>query len=154
MDLYNFHSVGSEANGEHSVIEVQLSMRRTLAAIAPVVEQLMRVIRACQCVHRGDRTVETALQEALKIAVVAFDGETPGLTNDISVKCRCESEKEVLVMIDLAHGTSSRERESVIAPAIHLIKRCVDEVRFAPDGTSLHLRKRRASDGVRRTASF
>lgn len=148
MDLYNFQSVDSEANGERSVIEVQLSMRRIPAAIAPVVDQLMRVIRACRCVRRGDRTVETALQEALKIAVVACEGKTPALTNDVRVRCRCETEKEVVVVIDLAHGTSSRGRESVIEPAIHLIKRCVDEVHFEQDGTSLHLRKRRASDGA------
>jgi hypothetical protein len=126
-------------------------MRRMPAAIAPVVEQLMRVIKACQCVHREDRTVETALQEALKIAVVACDSEGLAAGDDIRVKCRCESEREVLVRFDL--GMGSQGRKSVLEPAFQLIERCVDEVRFEQDGTWLHLRKRRASDGVRPTAS-
>jgi hypothetical protein len=146
MDLYNLLSVGSETNGEHAVIEVQLSMRRIPAAIPPVVDELMRVIRACQCVHRGDRTLETALQEALKIAVVACDFKMPGPVEDIRVKCRCESEKEVLVMISLARAMTSQSPEWAIEPAVHLIKHCVDEVRFEQDGTSLHLRKRRDSE--------
>jgi hypothetical protein len=146
VDLYSFQSVGSETKGEHSVIEVHLSMRRIPAAIAPVVDLLMRVIRACQCVHREDRTVETALQEALKIAVLTCDLKTPGPREDIRVQCRCESEKEVLVMISLDRAMTSRSREWALEPSVRLIKRCVDEVHFEQDGASLHLRKRRHSE--------
>jgi len=145
MDPYNFQSVASDMNGDHSVIEVQLTMRRTPAAIAPVVDQLMWVIRACQCVHRGDRTVEVALHEALRIAVVMCDVRPSDRLEDISVKCRCESEREVMVMIGLARAVAFHGRDWGAEPTIHLIKRCVDEVYFEKDGTALHLRKRRDS---------
>jgi hypothetical protein len=150
MELFHFNSVAGEIDSERSIIEVQLAMRRKPSAIAPVVDQLMRVIKAGRGIGREDRTMETALHEAFKVAMVGCGFASVG---DIQVKCRCEADKEVLVTISLASApgavtlgpaasVASASRDLGNDRGIWLIKRCVDEVHLSDDGTALHLRKR------------
>jgi hypothetical protein len=151
MALFNFQSVVSEMDSNYSVIEVQLTVKRVPSAVAPVVEQLMLLIKACRLVRREDRTLETALREVFHIAVADHDSERPENTREIQVKCRCESEKEVSVTIRLAEAVKgARQVSSAGAPRgdfalesrLQVIGHWVDELRVEPDGTAIHLRKR------------
>jgi len=74
---YSFKSVRANLESAVSIIHVELTMKSDVAAVLPVVEELMLLIRKTRCVSGAERAVESALREALDNAVIHGNCEHP-----------------------------------------------------------------------------
>ncbi len=74
---YSFKSVRANLESAVSIIHVELTMKSDVAAVLPVVEELMLLIRKTRCVSGAERDVECALREALDNAVIHGNCEHP-----------------------------------------------------------------------------
>ena len=124
-------------------------MPSEIKANSPLVDRLMRLIEGSRCVAGNEPAVELALREALSNAVLhgnAMDAQKP-----VQVRCRCELEKGVSVVVqDEGEGF---DPNAVIDPAsadnvgadrgrgIWLIRSMMDGVSFERGGTEVHMRK-------------
>jgi anti-sigma regulatory factor (Ser/Thr protein kinase) len=97
MRAYSFRSVRADPESAVSSIHVELTMNSDIAALLPVVDELMLLIRKSRCVPGGERDVECALREALDNAVVHGNREDPD--KQVHISCRCEPGKELSVVI-------------------------------------------------------
>lgn len=143
---YSFRSVKADPDSAVSSIHVELTMKSDIAALLPVVDELMLLIRKSRCVPGGERDVECALREALDNAVVHGNREDPD--KQVHISCRCEPGKELSVVIrDEGAGFDSRKAVSQAITkdaqsGIPLMRLLMDEVHFEQGGRETHMRKR------------
>jgi serine/threonine-protein kinase RsbW len=72
-------------------------MKSDIAALLPVVDELMALIWKSRCAPGAERDVECALLEALDNAVVHGNREDPH--KQVHISCRCEPGKELSIVI-------------------------------------------------------
>jgi serine/threonine-protein kinase RsbW len=144
----------SVPEGSHSPGNKVLKLRVTLAAdrdaVDPVVQSVMQVVRDVQVVAGKEDSVELALTEALANAVVH------GAKGDVTKVVECdviydEPQGLVIIVRDPGEGFDPNgvpnplQGESVYSNhgrGIYLINQLMDEVKFARNGTELHMRKK------------
>jgi len=95
---YIFKAVRSNPESAGASIQVELIMKSELAALLPVVEELMHFVRKSDCVPGQERDVEVALRAALSNAVVHGNRENPG--KQVHISCRCGPGMEVSIVIE------------------------------------------------------
>jgi len=147
---YIFKAVRSNPESAGASIQVELIMKSELAALLPVVEELMHFVRKSDCVPGQERDVEVALRAALSNAVLHGNHEDPG--KQVHISCRCGPSNEVFIIIeDEGQGFDTT---AVLYPAvvesskshnqrgIQLMRMCMDEVHFEHGGREVHMRKR------------
>jgi len=125
-------------------------MPSKIQAISPLVDRLMRVIEASQCVPGNEFDVELVLREALENAVLHGNQEDPG--EKVHIRCRCEPGNEIsIVVTDQGRGFDFGEivgNGFTSDPAadhgrgIQLMKAFMDDVHFERGGSEVHMRKR------------
>ncbi len=129
-------------------IELQRSLPSEVAAISPFVDELMLLIRKCNCVPESETDVEIALREALANAVTHGNHQNP--RKHVYVTCRCEPEEVSIAVKDEGRGFDLSEVPDPTAPenmgSIHgrgilLMKAFMDEVRFEEGGVVVRMRK-------------
>jgi serine/threonine-protein kinase RsbW len=143
----------SRFSGKHSrssILEIDSWMPSKIQAISPLVDRLMRLIEASQCVRGAEFDVELAIREALGNAVVHGNQEDP--ETRVHIRCRCEPAKEVsIVVTDQGKGFDFGEvvgNGPVLDPTaehghgILLMKAYMDDVHFERGGSEVHMRKR------------
>ena len=69
-------------------IELERSWPSEVAAISPLVDELMLLLRKCGCVPEGQSDVEIPLREALANAII--HGNHGIYRKHVWVRCRCE----------------------------------------------------------------
>jgi len=120
-----------------------------VAAISPVVDKLMVLLRGCGCVPEGVSDVEIALREALANAIIHGNREDP--RKHVHVTCRCEPDEVSITVKDEGQGFEINKVADPTAPenigfvhgrGIYLMKAFMDEVRFEEGGVVVHMRKR------------
>jgi anti-sigma regulatory factor (Ser/Thr protein kinase) len=132
-----------------SLLELDGWMPSEIGFISPMVEQLMRLIEAWQCVVGNEFAVELALREALNNAVVHGNAMDPNKL--VELRCRCERGKGVwLIVKDHGKGfdpsavpdpLDSERLRAEHGRGIHLMKLSMDEVSFRRGGTEVQMRK-------------
>jgi serine/threonine-protein kinase RsbW len=129
-------------------IELEHSLRSEVAAIAPFVDKLMRLIRKSGCADEAESDVEIALREALANAIIHGNHEDPG--KHVHVHCRCEPREISIAVKDEGRGfdadaiadpTAPENHGSIHGRGIYLMKALMDEVRFEEGGVVVHMRK-------------
>jgi len=130
-------------------IELEHSLPSQVAAISPVVDKLMVLLRGCGCVPEGVSDVEIALREALANAIIHGNREDP--RKHVHVTCRCEPDEVSITVKDEGQGFEINKVADPTAPenigfvhgrGIYLMKAFMDEVRFEEGGVVVHMRKR------------
>jgi serine/threonine-protein kinase RsbW len=131
----------------HSLLELEAWMPSEIAAISPMVQQLMRLIEAWRCIEDNEFAVEMALREALRDAVV--HGNKLDADKLIEVRCRCERGKGVwLIVKDHGNGFDSTAiPDSLVSEGlaaehgrgVHLMKPMMGEAQFQYRGTEVHI---------------
>ena len=147
---YIFKAVRSNPESAGASIQVELIMKSELAAVLPVVEELMHFVRKSDCVPGHERDVEVALRAALSNAVLHGNREDPA--KQVHISCRCGPNNEVFIIIeDEGQGFDTT---AVLYPAvvespkshnqrgIQLMRMCMDEVHFEHGGREVHMHKR------------
>ena len=138
-------------------VELHQSLPSRVAAIAPLVDRLMRFIKLVIGKARdssdSEGDIELALQEALANAVRHGNHENPH--KQVHVSCRCSRDGEVSVTVrDEGEGFDSEALPDPTAPqnylrthgrGIYLMRALMDEVSFAEGGRVVHMRKRMAT---------
>jgi len=128
---------------------VSLTMRSEIEAISPLVDQLMRLVKAGHCVPGDDCDVEIALREALANAVL--HGNKQDIHKKVHVSCRIYPGKELSIVIkDEGNGfdvakipdpTGVDNIDSENGRGILLMKRFMDAVHFDHGGSEVRLQK-------------
>jgi len=142
---YSFRSVRADPESAVSSIHVELTMKSDIAALLPVVDELMLLIRKSRCVPSAERDVECA-REALDNAVVHGNREDPD--KQVHISCRCEPGKEFSVVIrDEGSGFDSTKAVSQAITkdaqsGIPLMRLLMDEVHFEQGGRETHAETR------------
>ena len=134
--------------------KLNLRVRVTLAAdrkaVDPVVAQVMEAVRSMKCVDGKEDAIELALQEALANAVVHGAKEDPSKIVECLVAC--DEQRGILIIVrDPGPGfdpnaipscTIGENLFSNHGRGIFLINQLMDEVKFAKNGTEIHMVKR------------
>lgn len=131
-------------------VEVRHSLRSQIAAVSPLVDQLMSLIRASRAADGSEGDIETALQEALTNAVVHGNRENPN--KHVELICRCAADGAVDITIQdegdgfdsssIPDPTAPENRMSAHGRGIYLMRSLMDDVRFEDHGTVVHMRKK------------
>jgi len=138
------------ADGQNGpCIELEHSLPSQVAAISPVVDKPMVLLRGGGCVPEGLSDVEIALREALANAIIHGNREDP--RKHVHVTCRCEPGEVSITVKDEGQGFEINKVADPTAPeniglvhgrGIYLMKAFMDEVRFEEGGVVVHMRKR------------
>jgi serine/threonine-protein kinase RsbW len=133
-----------------SILEIDSWMPSKIQAISPLVDRLMRLVEASQCVPGAEFDVELAIREALGNAVVHGNQEDP--ETRVHIRCRCEPGKEVsIVVTDQGKGFNFVEvvgngpvsdGTAEHGHGILLMRAFMDDVHFERGGSEVHMRKR------------
>ena len=131
-----------------------MKLKITLAAdpdaIEPVVQGVMEIVREMQCANGNEDAIELALTEALANAVMHGAKADPSKIIECDVGCD-ESRGMLIVVRDPGKGfdpatiPSPIQGESIYSDhgrGIYLINQLMDEVKFAKNGTEIHMIKR------------
>lgn len=134
--------------------KLNLRMRVTLAAdrnaVDPVVTRVMQAVRELKCAIGKEEAIELSLQEALANAVVHGAKEDPNKVVECLVAC--DEERGILIVVrdpgegfdpgSIATCTVGENVFSDHGRGIFLINQLMDEVKFAKNGTEIHMVKR------------
>ena len=133
-----------------SVLEIDSWMPSQIQAISPLVDRLMLLVAASQCIPGEEADVELALREALANAVVhgnQKDGEAK-----VHVRCRCGPGNEISIVvtdqgkgfdfINIAGGGLRLDPTGERGHGLQLMKAYMDDVYFERGGSEVHMRKR------------
>jgi serine/threonine-protein kinase RsbW len=134
--------------------QLTVKMRVTLAAdksaVDPVVQGIMEIVRKMQCSKGKEDAIELALGEALANAVVHGAKADPAKIIECDVACD-EARGMLIVVRDPGEGFDLRTIPSPLTGenifsnhgrGIYLINQLMDEVKFARNGTEIHMLKR------------
>jgi serine/threonine-protein kinase RsbW len=130
-------------------IELKRSLRSEVAAISPLVDKLMRLVRKCGRVPERDSDVEMALREALANAVI--HGNQANTRKHVRVRFCCKRDEVSIAVKDEGRGfdankiadpTAPKNRESVHGRGNYLMKALMDEMRLEAGGVVVRMRKR------------
>jgi len=135
-------------NQEGPCIELERSLPSEVEAISPFVDQLMLLIRKCNCVPERETEVEIALREALANAVIHGNHENP--QKYVHIRCCCKRDEVSVAVKDEGRGfdinkvadpTAPENMGSIHGRGILLMKAFMDDVRFEEGGAVVRMRK-------------
>ena len=130
------------------ILRVTLSADRN--AVEPVVQEVMRVVRAMKDIDGKEDAIELSLQEALANAVIHGAKEDPSKI----VECLVSSDEErgiLIIVRDPGTGftpeaiprcTMGENLYSNHGRGIFLINQLMDKVEFHKNGTEIHMVKK------------
>jgi serine/threonine-protein kinase RsbW len=131
------------------VVRVQKEVPGHVEAIAPVVEQIMEVVRQQGCAEESEFEIEVSLFEAIANAVEHGCGHDPD--KRVEVVVACEEHRGMIIIVrdpgpgfDPASVPSPVVGENIFADSgrgIFLINQLMDEVRFEKNGTEIWMIK-------------
>jgi len=131
------------------ILRLEKTVHADVAAIEPVVLEIMSVVEEAGCAAGSEFEVKIALQEALANAVVHGCKGNPEVPVRVSVAC--DEERGMLIVVrDPGPGFDPAEIPSPVVGenlfsshgrGIYLINQLMDEVRFERQGTEIWMRK-------------
>ena len=135
--------------GDSLSFHVEALMPSEIKAISPLVDRLMRLIKASRCIVGSEPAVELALREALNNAVIHGNGMDARKL--VHVQCRCQLGDGVFIIVtDQGQGfdpnavpdlSAAEKLEAEHGRGIYLMKSAMDEVSFERGGSEVHMRK-------------
>jgi len=135
------------------VVRLDVTIPGEMSRIRVVVDAVMRVVAESGCAPGAEQEIELAVQEAMANAVRHGCRGDPGK----SVRCvvACDQQRGMLIIVrdegagfDPQRVPSPLVGENLFAHhgrGIYLISQLMDEVRFARNGTEIHMVKRARS---------
>jgi len=132
------------------ILKLKVTLAADPNAIEPVVEGVMEIVREMQCAAGNEDAIELALSEALANAVVHGAKADPSKIIECDVVCD-ESRGMLIVVRDPGQGFDPNAIPSPVCGesiysdhgrGIYLINELMDEVKFAKNGTEIHMIKR------------
>lgn len=139
-----FHPDGNK------VLKLRVTLAADREAVDPVVQSVMQVVREVQVVAGKEDSVELALTEALANAVVH------GAKGDVTKVVECdvfydEPQGLLIIVRDPGEGFDPHRVPNPLkgenlysnhGRGIYLINQLMDEVKYARNGTEIHMRKK------------
>ena len=132
------------------ILKLKVTLAADPNAIEPVVEGVMEIVRQMQCAAGNEDAIELALSEALANAVV--HGAKADASKIIECDVGCDESRGMLIVVrDPGQGFDPNAIPSPICGesiysdhgrGIYLINELMDEVKFAKNGTEIHMIKR------------
>jgi len=131
-------------------LKLSVTLSADRAAVDPVVQNVMKVVREMQCATGREDDIELALTEALANAVVHGAKNDPTKVVECDVACD-ETHGMLIVVRDpgpgfdpgkIADPCSGENIYSHHGRGIFLINQLMDEVQFHKNGTEIHMIKR------------
>ncbi|MBN1570318.1 MAG: ATP-binding protein [Acidobacteria bacterium] len=137
-----------EFDSSKLLIELDVTLRGDVHAIAPVVDKVMAIIGEMGCAGGREFEIELAISEALANAIKHGTAQDP--SKQIQICVACDHMRGMLIVVrDPGPGFDPASIPSPIVGqnlfsthgrGIYLINRLVDEVRFEKGGTEIHMR--------------
>jgi len=131
-------------------VRLDVELPGDAAAITPVVDRVLGLVRETGCAEGKEFEIETALREALANAVRYGCDHNPSKTVQLSVAC--DKERGMLIVVrDPGPGFDPTQVASPVAGdrlfsdhgrGIYLIGELMDHVEFGHGGTEIRMRKR------------
>ncbi len=138
-----------EFDSDKLILRLETTLPADVKAIAPVVKNVMGLVRQMGCAAGKEFEVETSLREALANAIVHGCMGDP--TRSIQFGVCCDESRGMLIVVrdpgpgfDPASIPSPIRGEQVYSShgrGIFLINELMDEVRFDRGGTEIRMRK-------------
>jgi serine/threonine-protein kinase RsbW len=143
-------SNGCNFDPEKLVLKLKVTLAADKAAIDPVVQGIMDVVRDTHCANGKEDAIELALSEALANAVVHGAKGDPKKVVECDVACD-EARGMLIVVRDPGPGFDPSAIPSPVVGqniysnhgrGIFLINQLMDEVQFKNNGKEIHMIKR------------
>ncbi len=132
------------------VLQLRVTLTAEKAAVDPLVQRVMRIIRETDCASGKEDAIELALAEALSNAVVHGAESDPSKIIECDVAC--DPKRGMLIVVrdpgkgfDPAAIPNPVVGENVYSNhgrGIYLINQIMDHVQFHRNGTEIHMIKR------------
>lgn len=132
------------------ILKLKVTLAAQKEAVDPVVQGIMDIVRRMQCITGREDAIELALTEALANAVV--HGAKADPSQIIECDVACDEERGMLIVVrDPGKGFDPQnipnpiQGENIFSNhgrGIYLINQLMDEVKFARNGTEIHMIKR------------
>ena len=135
---------------ENLAVRLDVELPGDAAAITPVVDRVLDLVRDAGCAEGKEFEIETALREALANAVRYGCAHNPSKTVQLSVAC--DQERGMLIVVrDPGPGFNPGQVPSPVAAeqlfshhgrGIFLISQLMDRVEFGHGGREIRMHKR------------
>ena len=139
-----------EFDPEAMTLRLERTIPGCVAAIPPVVDEVMAVVREMGCAAGSEFDVEVAVNEALANAVEHGCGHDA--TKEVTITVECDPSQGILIIVrdpgegfDPATIPSPLVGERIFAShgrGVYLISELMDEVYHAKGGTEIWMRKK------------
>lgn len=126
------------------------SVPSTITAVDRVIDRAMEVVGEMGCACGQEEAIEISLREALMNAIIHGHREDP--RKRVTICCMCHPKRGLLLIVrDRGAGFNPRKLPSPLSirnifsshgRGIFLIRRFMDEVKFARGGREIRMRKR------------
>lgn len=135
---------------DHLSLKLSITLAADRNAVDEVVQRVMGIVRDQKCIEGKEDAIELALTEALANAVVHGAKGDPDKTVECDVACD-EARGILIVVRDPGPGFDPATIPNPVAGenvysnhgrGIFLINQLMDEVKFARNGTEIHMVKR------------
>lgn len=139
-----------EFDREHLALKLNVSLAANPAAVDPVVQRIMQIIRETECVRGKEAQIELALAEALANAIVHGAKSDPSKCVECDVACDQDNGMLIIVRdpgegFDPACVPSPVCGQNIFSNhgrGIFLINELMDDVKFDKNGTEIRMMKR------------
>ena len=141
---------GADFDADKLVLKLKVTLAAQTQAVDSVVQGIMEIVRKMQCISGKEDAIELALAEALANAVVHGAKADPSKVIECDVAC--DEERGMLIVVrDPGRGFDPQDIPNPIkgenifsnhGRGIYLINQLMDEVKFARNGTEIHMLKR------------
>ncbi len=130
-------------------VELRLSLPSELRAVSPFIEHVMRFVARFRIKDGTEMDIEVALREALLNAIFHGNGQDPGKTVFVAIRCSTGGETSLTVG-DEGEGfdpsavpdpTAPENLMSTSGRGIYLMRALMDEVWFEEGGKVVQMRK-------------
>lgn len=141
---------GADFDADKLVLKLKVTLAAQTQAVDSVVQGIMEIVRKMQCISGKEDAIELALAEALANAVVHGAKADPSKVIECDVAC--DEERGMLIVVrdpgrgfdpkNIANPLKGENIFSNHGRGIYLINQLMDEVKFARNGTEIHMLKR------------
>jgi serine/threonine-protein kinase RsbW len=138
---------GPNFEADKLILKLKVTLAAQKEAVDPVVQGIMDIVRKMQCITGREDAIELALTEALANAVV--HGAKADPSQIIECDVACDEERGMLIVVrDPGKGFDPQnipnpiQGENIFSNhgrGIYLINQLMDEVKFARNGTEIHM---------------
>ena len=136
-------------DGDKLLIRINVTIAADEKAISPVVDGVMAMARQMKCAEGKEFEIEMAMREALANAVKhGCNGDS---SKQIQCCIACNDNKGILIIVrdpgkgfDADHLPNCTDGENLYSNhgrGIYLINQLMDEVKFARNGSEIHMKK-------------